>query len=363
MAANYRFLFADLLTNSILAELPLTGVSFNQQLNQAGTFQGHILLSGLNAYKFNVANGTIPGRTAIYVDSDGVLIWGGIIWGRDYNSTAQTLNITAREFESYFERRVITSDAVFTNVDQLTVAQSLFNTAQAATNGNIGVIVPTNTSGVLVSRTYYGYELKPVYGAVQDLSRALNGFDFYIDVSYVGGVPTKTLQMGYPRLGTVYNASNASALVFELPAANIVEYTYPEDGSIVANTIRTIGAGSNEGKLIGYAQDATKISSGWPLLEDQVNYTDINNATLLAQLATGQVSAVSYPPVTMTVVVPADVTPDFTTYNIGDDARVIITDERFPTTLDQVWRIVGLNVQPGEDGPERVTITFAQTSN
>jgi hypothetical protein len=58
----------------------------------------------------------------------------------------------------------------------LTIAQSLFNTAQAATNGDIGVIVPTNTSGVLVSRTYYGYELKQVYSAVQDLSRARRWF-------------------------------------------------------------------------------------------------------------------------------------------------------------------------------------------
>jgi hypothetical protein len=363
MADNYRYLFADLLTNNILAELPLTGVQFTQQLNQAGTFQGHILLSGINAAAFNVSNATIPGRTALYVDADGTLIWGGIIWGREYNSNAQSLGLTAREFESYFEKRVITSDQVFTSVDQLTIAQTLFNNAQAATNGNIGVVVPSNTSGVLVSRTYYGYELKQVYSAVQDLSKALNGFDFNIQVSYVGGIPTKTLQMGYPRIGTVYDTNSATALVFELPAANIIEYTYPEDGSLVANTIRAIGAGSNEGKLIATAQDATKISAGWPVLEDQVNYTDINDSTLLTQLATGQVNAVSYPPVTMTVIVPADVTPLFTSYKIGDDARVIITDERFPSTLDQIWRIVGLNVTPGEDGPERVTITFAQTTN
>jgi len=46
MTTTYRYLFADLLTNSIIAELPLTGVAFGSQLNQAGTFQGHVLLSG-----------------------------------------------------------------------------------------------------------------------------------------------------------------------------------------------------------------------------------------------------------------------------------------------------------------------------
>jgi hypothetical protein len=63
------------------------------------------------------------------------------------------------------------------------------------------------------------------------------------------------------------------------------------------------------------------------------------------------------------MVVPAFVDPVYGSYNIGDDARLIITDSRFPTGLDEIYRIVGLNIQPGEDGPERVTITLTNTSN
>jgi hypothetical protein len=363
MTTTYRYLFADLLTNDLLGELPLTGVSFNQQLNQAGTLQGHLLLSGVDSAGLNVDASTIPARCAIYVDRDGTLVWGGVIWGRDYNSTSQKLIITAREFESYFERRRITADAVFTNVDQLTVAQSIFNTAQSATNGNIGVIVPTNTSGILISRTYYGYEYKQVYGAVQDLSRALDGFDFNIRVSYSSGVPTKTLVLGYPRIGTAYSVTSITAPVFSLPAGNIVEYSYPEDGSIAANTIYGLGAGSNEGKLISTQSDATLLTAGWPLLEDQANYSDITNATLLGEITQGVLEGLSLPPTTIKVAVPAYQDPVFGTYSIGDDARLIITDNRFPNTLDEVYRIVGLNVQPGEDNPERVTITLTNTSN
>jgi hypothetical protein len=44
----YRYLLGDLLTNEIVAELPLTSVAFTQQLNQAGTFTAHLLLSGIN---------------------------------------------------------------------------------------------------------------------------------------------------------------------------------------------------------------------------------------------------------------------------------------------------------------------------
>jgi hypothetical protein len=363
MTTTYRYLFADLLTNSIIAELPLTGVSFTQQLNQAGTLQGHLLLSGIDAAAFNVDAATIPCRNAIYVDRNGILIWGGIIWGREYSSESQELSITAREFESYFERRRINVDTNFVNTDQLSIAQNLIALAQSSPYGDIGISIGVETSGVLLSRKYYSYELKTYYSALQDLSRAEDGFDFNITVAYDGsGTPTKTLTLGYPRIGTVYSATNPYAILFELPT-NIVDYSYPEDGAIAANTIYALGAGSNEGKLISIATDATKTASGWPLLEEGANYSDVTDQTYLDSLATGQVNAVSYPPTTIRITVPAYIAPELGTYNIGDDARIRITDNRFPNTLDEVYRIVGLSVQPGENGPERVTITLTTTTN
>ena len=359
MATTYRYLFADLLTNSILAELPLTGVSFTQQLNTAGTFTGHLLLSGVNATALNIPNGTIPGRTVIYVDRNGVLVWGGILWNREYNYTAQIMSFQAREFESYFERRKITTTQVYNNTDQLTIANALISGAQSTTAGNIGVGTSIATSGVLVNRTYYGYELKNVYSAIQDLSKQSNGFDFNIQVAYDGGGnPVKNLVLSYPKSGTTYSATSLSAPTFEFPSGNMVEYDYPEDASIAANTVYALGAGSNEGKLIAIAQDNTKLSSGWPLLEQEANYSDITDSTVLANLASGQIAATSYPPTTLRVVAPPAQNPVFGTYVIGDECRVIIKDNRFPTTLDAVYRLVALSVVPGEDGPERITLTL-----
>lgn len=373
MTTTYRYLFADTLTNSIIAELPLTGVVFGEQLNQPGTFSGHILLSGLDPVAYNILEATIPVKCAIYVDRNGSLVWGGIIWNRSYNSTTQTLTLNAREFDSYLERRRITSDQVFTNIDELSIAQNLVSLAQSATYGNIGIQIGVETSGVLVSKTYYGYEKKTYFSALQDLSRADNGFDFNIEVAYDGsGAPTKTLVLGYPRIGTVYSATNPSVPVFELPAGNIVEYEYPEDGSTCANTVYALGAGSNEGKLSATGQDTTKLTSGWPLIEEQANYSDVTDQTYLQNLADGQVAAVSYPPTVMKLTVPAFVDPEFGTYSLGDDCRVRITDQRFPATgsgtsnqagLDEVYRIVGISVQPGENGPERVTLSLTTTTN
>jgi len=369
MATTYRYLFADLLTNVVIGELPLTGVSFNQQLNQAGAFQGHILLSGIDAVGYNVADSTIPGKCAVYVDRDGDLVWGGVIWGRSYNSRSQLLSFSAREFESYFERRRINITTNYNNLDQLTIAQSLITLAQSEPFGDIGVQVGVDTSGVLLSRTYFDYELKTYYNALQDLSRAEDGFDFNIQVAYDGaGEPIKTFVTGYPRIGTVYSSANPAAPVFEFPAGNVVEYEYPEDGSIAANKIYSLGAGSNEGKIIAIAIDANKYAEGWALLEEQANYADVTDATYLGELALGQVNAVAYPPTVIKLVVPASQNPVFGTYALGDDVRLRITDQRFPSVttnagLDEIYRIVGLNVEPGEDGPERVTITLTDTTN
>lgn len=358
--ATYRYLFADLRTNSIIAELNMTGVSFTQTLNTAGTMQGHILLSGVNSAAANVSAATIPARCAIYVDRDGVLVWGGIIWQREYNSTSQQLSITAQEFESYFGRRRITTTQSFTNQDQLLIARTLVNNMQAATGGSIGIAVGNELSGILVNRTYYSYELKTVLSALQDLSQQTTGFDFNIQVAYDGGGnPTKTLKLSYPQSGTRWSATNQSAPVYEFPAGNVVEYSYPEDGSTAANTIYVSGAGSNEGKLLVTSTDAAKITAGWPLLEDSINYSDITDQAVLTSLGSGKIAAVSYPPTTMQIVAPPSQDPILGSYTIGDDIRVRITDDRFPTGLDATYRLMALNVQAGEASAERVTLTLS----
>jgi hypothetical protein len=202
--------------------LPLTSVAFTQQLNQAGTLRAHLLLSGINPDAFNVDDATVPGHNCIYVDRDGVLIWGGVIWSRSYNSTSQILSIQAREFLSYFEHRRIAEEISFTNIDQLVIAKTLVEDAQSVAYGNIGVIYNSEgetTSGVLIDRVYYNYELKTVFNAVQDLSRQSNGFDFYIDIFYdpITGLPAKSFDTYY-RLLSFYKMWSATLNVINSSA-------------------------------------------------------------------------------------------------------------------------------------------------
>jgi hypothetical protein len=385
--SNYRYFVTQLYqsgstANPIVAEIPFTNVNFTQEVNNNGTFSGEILLSGLSkSFASNVINKTIPAQFALYIEFNGNLVWGGVIWNREYNSDTQLLTISGQELMSYFNRRVIYNTSggaggstVFTNQDPCYIANELIIQAQAASYGNIGVDTNLATvSGYSVSRTYYNFELKTVYQAIKDLSTGLDAgtqtpfFDFRIVPSYQGSGSSTYIYnrftMGVPYMGNgSYDpASIYYAHVFDFPG-NIISYTYPEDGTTAANTVYGLGYGANVTKLIATAVDSTKLGT-WPLLESSASYIDINDPTLLKSVTLGQVQALSYPPTTVQVVIPSYVDPQLNVYKLGDFARLSIYDDFFPSstagiTANEVYRIVSISVSPGENGPDRVTLTL-----
>ena len=105
-SAEYRYFTTNLLTNDILAEIPFKGVSFERALNSAGSFSGTIPVLPINA-GMDLYNSTMPGKTGLYVVRDGVCIWGGIVWSRNYNVIERMLSVSASEFTSYLYHRNI----------------------------------------------------------------------------------------------------------------------------------------------------------------------------------------------------------------------------------------------------------------
>lgn len=366
-ATSYRYIFANAKTNEVLAELPITGVQFDQKLNTYGSMAGHILLTGIDTTKFNLFNATIPSKCALYIDRNGIIVWGGIISFSDYDSKTQILEFNGFEWLWWLSRRVIKNTSVFTAQDECFIAHQLVTNAQAETYGSVGLLYntdPTSTlvSGVLVTQTYFAFELRQVLQAIDELSQADGGFDYDVECYYDGsGVIQKAFNTFYPRRGTAYSTA-LTIPVLELPAGNIVSYGYPQDGSVAANTVYGIGSGNNDGKLIATAQDTSKLLDGWVLLEDVINNSSITDATLLANLAAGEVLAKAFPPTTIKVVLNPNQDPFFGTYEVGDDIRLRITDKYFAGGYDEVWRIVALSVTAGETSAEQITLTLAQNT-
>jgi hypothetical protein len=371
MYAEFRYVMTALwqsgsTPNPIIAELPFTDVNFTQQLNSIGTFQGHVLLSGLNTDNLNVYNGTIPGKTILWVlytdpvSMVSVPVWSGVIWAREYDSASQTLSIGAQEMMSLYNRRRISTTKDYGNTfyDPMYIAYELMKYAEALPHGKTGLTYNTNTSIYNTKKLYEGYELKSVYQAIKDL--AANFFDFKIAPLVVGGNLINRFYLGDP-LGTVYSASSLLAPVFQFPG-NLVEYKFPEDATGAANKLYGLGYGANNSKILATAIDPAKITTGdWPLLEDTANYTDIGDLQLLKDLTLGQLNAISYPPTTIEVVIPPYIDPIYTSYNIGDQVRMDIQDDYFPSGLNgEILRIMAISVSPGENGPSRVTLTLTR---
>ena len=111
---KYRYIAADLLTDEVIAEIPLTGVSFQRAVKTPGV---------LDATFSTVAHKTVgdayvdltSGNTALYVlrkEGDGPeqCVWGGVVWGRQYSPKTKQMTIRGQDFLSLLYKRKIWKD-------------------------------------------------------------------------------------------------------------------------------------------------------------------------------------------------------------------------------------------------------------
>lgn len=106
LSVDYRYIFVDTLSNQVLAELPLVDVNFSSRLNEAGSFNGSFPIAAGTSVT-DVYKNTLPGKTSLYVLRNGACVWGGIVSSRSYNATEKILDLTADEFVSYLDRRLV----------------------------------------------------------------------------------------------------------------------------------------------------------------------------------------------------------------------------------------------------------------
>ncbi|MFJ1698193.1 hypothetical protein ACIOHC_24260 [Streptomyces sp. NPDC088252] len=376
---TYTYLFCDLMTDTVLAELPLSGVTYSTILNGIGTLTATVPYAD-ETIPLDPETATTPGRTAVYVDRDGVIVWGGIVWTRQPNG-ARSKEIQAAEFLSYYQRRYVkttlsTDTSAILNTayvpggqrlytDQKYIAWSLLTYANAQTGGNPRINVDALTApahGIVRQATYYGFERPEIYKAFTELAAADNGFDFGCDVGWTSSAnnqaPTRyrKVRTWYPRRG---RTADESGLVFVKggQGASILSYDWPEDGTASATEVSALGAGTGEAKVSTVVQDADRLASGWPLLEAVTTYDGVIEQAQLNGLANAELTARGQAQVQPTFEVSADTDPAFGSYSVGDEALFIIDPEPItPAGRQGVLRIIGIE-NTAAAGPERVRLT------
>lgn len=376
---TYTYLFVDLRTDTLLAELPLASVSYSFELNGIGTLTGTIPYNS-ETLPLDPETASTPGRTAVYVDRDGVLVWGGIVWTRQQATGGK--QIQAAEFLSYYQHRYVKKtlstdtslliNAAFVDAggqrlypDQKFLVWSLLRYANDQPGGDIHVDINALTApadGVTRTATYFGYERPEIYKAISELAAADDGFDVAIEVGWTSSAnnnpPTRfrRARTWFPRRG---RPASQSGLVFSKGGGtgSILSYEWPEDGTAMVTEMSGLGAGSGEAKIVKTSAAQDLIDAGWPLLEGVATYDGVVDEAQVQGLTNADLDAASSSQVQPTFEVSADTDPAFGSYSVGDEALFVIDPEpQSPAGREGVLRIVSIeNTAAG--GPERVRLT------
>lgn len=349
---EYRYLVGDLNptapSNGLRDEIPFDTVRFSHVLNRPGGFSATLPLRHAKATRTNLD----PGKTAVHIERDGVLVWSGILWTARANVEGAALDLGGEGWWSYFRRRLIRTTKTFTAADQFLIARTLINDAQAVGGGNVGIAVGTETSGVTRDRTYYHYERKNVGEAVEQLAGVDNGFDFAVDVAYVSGVITKTFRLHFPRRG------RTTAIVLDL-GTNIEGISQEVDATRQANQIDALGAGEGDAMLIATAADTSQLAN-YPLLEDVIALKDVSVVGTLQGHAALETAARVKPVMRMPTLLAHQASPDvgLGSFITGDIVTVRGSDGYL--SVDEAMRIMEYSVSIDTDGREAVSLGMAQ---
>ncbi|PJN38989.1 hypothetical protein CG747_20835 [Streptomyces sp. CB02959] len=377
---TYTYLFCDLRTDAVLAELPLRDVRFSTELNGIGTLSATVPYTD-DTIPLDPDTATRPARTAVWVDRDGVIVWGGIVWTRELVEGGKA--IQAAEFMSYYQRRTVrttlsTDQSLITNpayvpdgqwlyADQRYMVWSLLRYAAVQPYGDIGVgisnLAGEPATGIYRVATYFGYERPVIYDAIAALATADDGFDFGVECYWTqpanNNPPArvKRARVWYPRRGR--QSAAESGLVFSSggPEPSILDYDWPENGVEVATDVTALGAGTGEARLNSSAQASDMLTAGYPLLERVTTYSDVLDQTRLDGTARADLAAATQADTQPTFQVVADADPVYGSYQVGDVALVVIApDERMPTGRRSELRILSIETTVTESGGERITL-------
>lgn len=351
---SYRYYAADLLTGNVLGDIDPFGVFLSKHKNRPGQFTGNIKLTGDTVDDAIRLSCTIPGRTALYMERNGTLIWGGILWNRMWSTQGKSLQLGARTFESVFEHAVLESHFIQQKIAQETILQNLLTQIQAQAGCNFGITIASlPTTGRNRTVLIPDYEYHFAMDALNQLIDVDEGLEISIDVtaSATPDRPNKVMRVGYPKLG----AANAN-LFFDYPG-NVTDYWIPESAAEGGVKFAALGYGSGNKIARATAVLQDLLDAGWPAWWVVKNYSSIADVGILQDKVMQDSIDSRIPKATPTF----DLHPEYASFdgwnNIGDTFNVAIKDYRYPNGFNMTSRMIGWELTPASsDSAEQVKL-------
>lgn len=368
--ATYRYLLCDLLTDQVLAHVPLTGVSFDRRLSRTGSLSGTLEAPTRELLRIGRLLHDYAGRSALWVERDGALWWGGIPWTvvpQQAERGPVTVSVTAATFDSYAHHRRLYADAKYFAVDQGVIIPDLWRRIQADASGNIGVVAEDQPTGILRDRTYLATDHQWVGDLIEDLGDVIDGPEHTIDV-YLDGAGNRVKRLrvaqtiGVPDVRHVFQRAAAGG-------GRILEWEKAADAVDGGTAFRAkgnaTGTEGNAGEAVpipmsDLVERTDLLEAGWPRLDVTEDYSDVTEKATLDGYAEGLAArrGGAIPTSGYTVSVAGT---GWNPNRIGDPVRIRLRDDWHDTTTDLQVRPVGCQVTPGEKGqPEKVKLLFGE---
>lgn len=257
-------------------ELPLQGVMIEDVLSGTAS-----LTATLPLYEAKAARSlTAPWLREITAVRDGVIAFHGPIVGRTPTIDGKSVAISAASPQAYLHKRSTETLRKY-NRDQFGIVRSLVTDATAKTGGSLyRTTVSTGNSGVTRALTVGGVLRQRVSEVIEGLAEDPDdGFDFRWDftwLSHAQHTVSRKLTLGYPTIGRDLSASRVIEQTVDL-----VDVTDAEDGLRAANRVHGLGASVGTGRLRSVANSGSSLTAGYPLLEEVVDLSDVDNQTQL----------------------------------------------------------------------------------
>jgi len=376
---TYRYLLCDLLTDRLLADLPLTGVSFSGSISRTGTLSATLTAPNAALIRYARTLYTYTGRSALWVErrtnGGSSLWWGGIPWTvqpQQDQQGAVSLQVSASTFDSYAGRRLLYEDKVYTQVGQNLIIKDLWDTIQAdARNGyaagNIGVDTSqVTTPGTLRNAGYLASDGSWVRDLIEQIGDLDGGPEHTIRVYYDADGSRRKQLVVADRIGITEPRWVFDRVESEHGfGGNILSWQHSADATAggtaaIARGSTPTGAADQELQPMmsdrAFADDL--IADGWPLLDLLDDHPDATVKATLDSYATGLIktSAGAVPTSSYTVRVDNGWSPG----HLGDAVRLMISDT-WHGRQSLVVRPVAYSVTAAEAGqPETVTLSFTE---
>jgi len=332
-------------TLTVVDRLIVDGINYTHELNRPGnaTFSCPIGALSSTAKGRLVDLSTTPSEVWVYVDS--ALAWAGEI--QTTQIQGQTIVLNCAGLLGYTFRMGVTSDLVYTGIDQFTIAKGLVDHWQSQSYGNYGIDTSTvGTSGITRDRTYLRNELHNIGQRLQELGAVIDGFDTRVDPS------TRKLVLAYPQSGTDLTAS----LFFDernIDSASVSTSVTMED--LVSDCAAVTNAAGTNVALYSY-RTTSGVQTAYGRSWKGISFTDISVQATLDGHADAYKGARATQMVQPGVTVVPRVGADIGGFSVGDTCTYSYDAGIGLQTF--TLRIVKITVSVDSEGQKRFKLEF-----